>query len=267
VDEADVHDVAESEEQMWLLPADDSWQLSGSFLEAALSNLASEISQEMTHLKLETSMTEDAKDTNDSFSRDAAEISQEMSHLKPETGMSENPQDMNDSFSRNEHYHVGAVLRNMNKYPNRKVLQQHGMKQLLEFTQENPNLTGGVIRAKGIPIILAALKRYPFERTLQYRGLSTLCNLSGSQGNASALVVQHDGMAVVTDTTSEFSKDAEIIVVACNLIAKLSQFEELKTPIVDAKAIKIIAAAFDDHKGNKDVQNAAREAMTLLLLL
>lgn len=237
VDEADVHDVAESEEEMWLaLPADDSWQFNGSFLEVALTNLAAEISQEMSHLKLETSM-------------------------------SENPQDMNDSFGRSEHYHVGAILRNMNKYPNRKVLQQHGMKQLLEFTLENPNLIGGVVRAKGIPTILAAMRRYPFERMLQFRGLQTLCNLSGSQANAKALVLQHDGMQVVTDTTSDFSKDAEIVVVACNLTAKLSQVEELKTPIVDAKAIKILADAFDDHKGNREVQKAAREAMTLLLLL
>ena len=153
----------------------------------------------------------------------------------------------------------------MDKYPKRRVFQQQGIKTLMEAANDSPKLAGVIARGKAIPIILSALKKYPFDRMIQLRGLRTLCNLSDREANAEALVLNHGGAPIVMDTMSEFSKDTNMVVAGCILLAKLGHFEQLRRPLVDAKAIKILAAAFVDHEGDDDVQEAARKAMKLLL--
>jgi hypothetical protein len=191
---------------------------------------------------------------DESFLEEA--ISQLVEDVAHENVSDENPQE-----SSQQQYHFGAVLRTMSRFPNRKTYQLHGMKVLKEATDKNPSVIG----AKAVPIILASLQLYPFERMHQWRGLMILVNLMDRKVNAESLVLKHDGMKVVVNTLSEYSGDVGIVLVVCALISKIGEYESLRKPIADARAVKHLADVFHDHQGDPVVYEAARDTMKLLL--
>lgn len=252
-DEADIHHVADADEPVWV-ERSNSWELDGSFLKEAVSKLAEDISEEVLD-RVENLVGDTSKDEIVLESKDDVVVDS-----------SENPQDSTDvPPSPQVDHQVGAVLRNMNKYPRRKVLQQHGMKVLCEATEDNPSLAGVIVRAKGITIILAAMKRYPFERMLQLRGFKILSNVCGCEASAEAVVLNHDGTPILLVSFNEFCKDVEMVMAACSLFAKLAQHEKLKKPMEDAKAFKAFADSFEDNEGNEELQEAIRGVMKVLL--
>ena len=169
----------------------------------------------------------------------------------------ENPQDTQKSD-----YQVGPVLRNMGKYPGRKVLQQHGMKVLLEASKD-PNSSSAI--ARGIPTLLATMKRYRFERMIQWRGLVTLKNLCNVELYAEALVFKYKGIPVIVDNMAEYSMDAEMVIAVCGLFDKLCLFGQVRKPCVDAKAVKLLADILEKNPGDYKQQQALRQSIKSLL--
>jgi hypothetical protein len=191
---------------------------------------------------------------DESFLEEA--ISQLVEDVAHENVSDENPQE-----SSQQQYHFGSVLRTMSRFPNRKTYQLHGMKILKEATDKNSSVIG----AKAVPIILSSLELYPFERMHQWRGLMILINLMDRKVNAESFVLKHDGMKVVVNTLSEYSGDVGIVLAVCALISKVGEFESLRKPIADARAVKHLADVFHHHQGDPVVYEAARDTMKLLL--
>jgi len=250
-----------------------------SFLEEAVNQLALEICTKETEEKVVVEDEGVSRDDNEELAKDVGSNQDEdvgsndedkdIGSNDDEVAISEknapeNPQDTDNPNDKRD-YQLGAVLRNMHKYPKRKVLQQHGMKVLMEATNENSNPANMLPRGKGIPIILAAMQRFPFERMLQFRCLRTLCNLSDSEVNAETLVFKHNGIPIIVANMTEYSKDTEMAVTVSSLFAKLGQFRQVKKPVVEAKAVRLLADILEENDGNVKAQEAIRDAIKALL--
>jgi hypothetical protein len=64
---------------------------------------------------------------------------------------------------------------------------------------------------------------------------------------------------------AEFKHDEDVMICACNMLWNVCCFHQLRETIVDAKVFSALASALESHKDNHDIQEAAREAMKLLL--
>ena len=86
-----------------------------------------------------------------------------------------------------------------------------------------------------------------------------------SKANATLLVTELGGIPFLVEQMKEFQDDAHITKYACLTLKFLSSFENLRKPMVDAKAATALANAIERHGDNPDIQELAREAMKQLM--
>ena len=165
-------------------------------------------------------------------------------------------------------YQVGghlAVVTAMTKYLDSKLLQQSGIIVLLHASYRNEVLRAAIGQVQGIQAILKAMKRFGTERDVVFQGLQALVNLMSEKPNAELLVNSLQGIPFILAKMKEFEQDGDILRWACELLKRLCRFNRLRNTIFEANAIETLASVLNQHKDNKKIQKAAREAMKLLL--
>jgi hypothetical protein len=117
-----------------------------------------------------------------------------------------------------------------------------------------------------IQTILAAMKRCPSDQAVIRYGFGALSNVViGNEANANHLVVKLGGIPFLLERMKEFRAEADVTTRACSMLLSLSDFEHLRKPIVNAKAITALAYAIERHGDEPSVQEYARKAMKQLM--
>lgn len=166
-------------------------------------------------------------------------------------------------------YQVGGhafVVALMKKYPDFVTIQREGVFVLMNTTYKNQELKIAVAVVNGIETILAAMKKFPSEQSITNDGLGTFCNFtSETDDHAESLVSKLDVLPFLISQMNRFSGHADITESACKLLNVLSSNAQLRDSIRDAKAMTVLAAALDNHKEEKTIQDRARKVLKRLL--
>jgi hypothetical protein len=158
-----------------------------------------------------------------------------------------------------------AVVSVMQKCQHRKLLQQSGIIVLLYASYRNDAIRVAIGKVEGIQAILRAMKHFSEERDVQYQGLQALVNLMSERANAILMVQRLVAIPFILEKMNQYSDDGDILRWACELIKRLCRFNYLRPTIFEANAIETLANVLNTHKNNEKIQNAAREAIKLLL--
>jgi hypothetical protein len=121
---------------------------------------------------------------------------------------------------------------------------------------------------EGIHAILAAMKEFPADQAVIENGFRALANIvDENKANADLLVTKLGGLPFLIERMKAFvfQDDADITKFACDMLKSLSDFEDLRNPIVNAKAITALAYAIERHGDEPSVQEYARKAIKKLV--
>lgn len=164
-------------------------------------------------------------------------------------------------------FHVNGhdiVVRAMLDHPNSKELQMYGLRLLVCITHRNTAVRKAVAKVNGILACVAAMKQYNTDPSIIYYGLKALESLCHLDSNSEQLTHRLAAVSFLIETMKHFSEDANIIEVACGLIYQLAYCKKLRKPLLAAKAATALATAFETHMGNRNVQDAALDALNSL---
>ena len=159
-----------------------------------------------------------------------------------------------------------AVVWVMKEHPSCKILQINGLWVLNNTTYENALANTAVASVEGIQAILAAMKRFPSDPSIMEFGFAALANIvHENEANANLLVTKLGGIPFLIEQMKNFQTDADVTNDTSDFIRNVSFFEHLRKPIVDAKAITVLASIYDHYKHMPDIRKRSCEAMRKLL--
>jgi hypothetical protein len=169
-----------------------------------------------------------------------------------------------------------VVVQVMDEHTECEAIQNKGI-DVLAFassSDDERDLRTAVGRVNGIETILAAMKRFHENKELLTRGFGALRNLTLDEENATSLVPHENAARLVAKLSAlpflvermkAFPNDALMVEHSCWMLEHLCHSEQLKKTIVEAKAVSFLAAAFENHKDNPDIQFASKNAMAQLI--
>ena len=160
-----------------------------------------------------------------------------------------------------------TIVTKLDKYTNNEYIESNGIRVLINATWKDVNnqLRSAIADVDGIEAIVEAMTIYSASSEIQRRGLSALRNISILKENAEKLVLEIEIIPMIIQTMTIFSDDVEVTTKACGLLKKLSSYEKLHKPMVDAKVVSALARAIEEHENNEDIQRRARKAIKQLL--
>jgi hypothetical protein len=160
-----------------------------------------------------------------------------------------------------------TIVTKLDKYTNNEYIESNGIRVLINATWKDVNnqLRSAIADVDGIEAIVEAMTIHSASSEIQRRGLSALRNISILKENAEKLVLEIEIIPMIIQTMTIFSDDVEVTTKACGLLKKLSSYEKLHKPMVDAKVVSALARAIEEHENNEDIQHRARKAIKQLL--
>ena len=159
-----------------------------------------------------------------------------------------------------------AVVWVMKEQPSCKILQINGLWVLMNSMYENALARTAVAKVEGIQAILTAMKRFPSDPSIMENGFGALGNIvHENEANANLLVTKLGGIPFLIKQMKNFQTDADVTSYASDFMESISFFEHLRKPIVDAKAITVLASIYDHYEHMPDIRNSSCEAMKKLL--
>jgi hypothetical protein len=166
-----------------------------------------------------------------------------------------------DLFDCNGH---SAVVQIMLDNLDSKDIQSNGLRILMHATHRNTHMRNAVAAANGMNAIIAAMKQYTMQQDIQFYGLKSLESLCHLDSNTGELSHQLDAVPFIIETMKRFSEDSSIAGIGCDLLYQLSCNKSLRKTLLAAKVASAVALIYEIHSGNKNVQEAALDALNSL---
>jgi len=164
-------------------------------------------------------------------------------------------------------YQVGghlAVTKAMTRHPDCNIVQENGIKILVNASYKSEDLKSAIADVGGIDMILAAMIRFPLHEGITILGLQGLSNLCLHASNSEALVIKHNGVPVIVERLGSFKDDHRVVLWACRVIHKLSGVETLRKTLFEAKTLSALSAAAEGPHTSPEVKRAVGQSIAAL---
>lgn len=168
--------------------------------------------------------------------------------------------------------HLALVLV-MRKWRHSSVIQAEGCFVLGSAAMDN-DFTSAAVEVGAIDAVLGAMRLHPHEEVVQLYGCGALLVISlESLATAKHLVLELKALDTLTAALYNFPNSSDIEDLTCQIFLSLSEYPQMKGPLIKAGAIRAIGSVFERYAteenggfcDSKSVEEMAKETIERLL--
>jgi hypothetical protein len=169
-----------------------------------------------------------------------------------------------------------AVSWIMEKHPDRKEIQMHGMDVFIEAAylgstnvaeHDSSTVAKQLGNTRALHVVYAAIQRFPEDATILRKGFWALMNLTCEcESNCKILVEELDALPFLLERMeSPLASNANVAQTCCGMLHTISKFPQMRRRMIKAKALSALGHAVENHEENVKIQKWGNEALLALL--